>query len=79
MLNRVVIRNRIDVLSVTVLLVWPDINSKFPAFLCAVALQLTVFVLALRSMVSFDLPSERVEEILGHCGISSSRIVPRGD
>lgn len=49
------------------------------AFVVSVVLQLSVFIFSLRSMVGFDLPRDKVEEILGHCGINASRVAPRGD
>lgn len=47
------------------------------AFVLALAAQLAVFILALREMVHFTLPSEKVEDIIGRSGITASRFVPR--
>ena len=47
------------------------------AFVLAAAVQLAVFVLALREMVHFALPREKVEDILGRSGITASRFAPR--
>lgn len=47
------------------------------AFVLAAVVQLAVFVIALREMVHFALPREKVEDILGRSGITASRFVPR--
>jgi len=47
------------------------------AFVLAVVAQLAVFVLALRGMVHFALPRDKVEDILGRSGITASRFAPR--
>ncbi len=54
-------------------------QGSFTILLAAVAVEFFVFVMALRSMVQFELPREKAEEILGRCGINPSRIVPRED
>ena len=53
--------------------------GSIAAFVVSVVLQISVFILSLRGMVGFDLPRDKVEEILRHCGINASRVAPRGE
>jgi len=48
------------------------------AALCAAfALEISVYVISLRSMVRFELPDATEQEILGGCGITASQGIPR--
>lgn len=52
-------------------------RGSFLALCGALALQVVVFVVALRAMVRFDLPHALEEEVLGGCGITVSNGVTR--
>ncbi len=54
-------------------------RGSMTALLLAAALEAAVFTVALRSMVNFRITREKAEEILSCCGISTSRMVPRGE
>lgn len=54
-------------------------TGSIAALVLAALLQLAVFASALHGMVHFTLPRDKVEDILGKCGIPASRFVPRGD
>jgi len=47
------------------------------ALYVAVVAEALVYILALHRMVRFELSRERAEEILGRCGIKTSRVIPR--
>jgi len=48
------------------------------AALCAAfALEISVYVVSLRTMVRFELPDATEQEILGGCGITASQGIPR--
>ena len=49
------------------------------ALAAAVVLELTVFILALRRMVTFDMSREKAEQILSECGVSSSSMAVHND
>jgi UDP-GlcNAc:undecaprenyl-phosphate GlcNAc-1-phosphate transferase len=49
------------------------------SFLLAVAIQIVIFIFALRSMVHFELSSEKAEKILQSNGINAARMLPRQD
>jgi uncharacterized membrane protein YhhN len=52
-------------------------RGSLPALGGAFALQLVVFIVALRAMVCLELPEAIEEEILGGCGITASNMIPR--
>lgn len=54
-------------------------KGNFMAMLLAILIQLVIYIFTLHEMVRFELPREKVEEILGRCGITASRIIPRED
>jgi hypothetical protein len=49
------------------------------ALAVAAVLELTVFFLALRRMVTFDMSREHAEQILSECGVSSSSMAVHND
>ena len=55
------------------------ILGHIAALAISIALELVVFVLALRRMVTFDMSREKAERILSECGISSSSMAAHND
>lgn len=51
--------------------------GSLEALLLAFAIEVVVFIMALRSMVRFSLSRDKAEEILDRSGIHTSRLVPR--
>lgn len=49
------------------------------AFLLALAIQIVIFVFAIRSMVHFELSNDKAEKILQSNGINAARMLPRQD
>ena len=49
------------------------------SLMLAVAIQVVLFVLTLRSMVNFELSNEKTEKILRNNGINAERMLPRRD
>lgn len=49
------------------------------ALAAAVVLELVVFILALRKMVTFDMSREKAEQILSECGVSTSSMAAHND
>ena len=49
------------------------------SFLLALAIQIVIFVFAIRSMVHFELSNDKAEKILQSNGINAARMLPRQD
>jgi UDP-GlcNAc:undecaprenyl-phosphate GlcNAc-1-phosphate transferase len=54
-------------------------RGNFLSFLLALAIQIVLFVFALRSMIHFELSTEKAEKILQSNGINAARMLPRQD
>ena len=52
-----------------------EVHSQFE--LLSILLELAVFVSALKAMVGFDIPIEKIDELLDSYSVASRRAVPR--
>ncbi len=53
--------------------------SSLYALIVAMLLEISFFGFSLREMVNFDIPLEKIEDLLENCQVSSPAIVPRKD